>query len=688
MGNRIVYDNRVFTDADLKGGNCYIKNSLAGDELSIDTLTVTVKSEILPLVDKDTFLLMDSEGYLIYVRPPVDGIVKYAYGTPLYYYKDDTLIGKFFVYNVGRSGKLNYRIDAFSGVGLLENTKHYGGIYNGEKIGDIIADIIGGTVEYTIDPAYEDVSVHGWLPIGSRRSNLRQVLFQSGLSLKKDTAGVIQIVALNDANPKPINDNRLFTGGSIDFQTPTTAVSVSEHTYLALSSDSVTTLYSGAASAETVITPKGNTVQGILVEFDGPMHSLAVENGTILESGVNYAVLGQSSDVVLTGKAYTHIVREIVRGTPEEATKDNMVSVTDATLVSLLNSENVADRVFARYSSTQTVKSDIVVGVERPGDPVSLNDPFGNPMNAIIQSMDINISKILKASTEFVQGYVPTGIGNYYSHVDVIGAAQAYYAKRSGKIRIVLISGGQGGASGERGKDGERGSLNGNGESGEGGKAGVAGSGGRVFIATIEVTEGQGFYVRIGVGGTGGVYSESGSVAGSLGGDTYFGDYSTKDGKPSEAGVQDMINGTLYGISGIPGVDGVKGGPDTSLLYKGILYASGGTGSDMYRGGLTAYGAYGGGPAAGKRGSNGGNGNVTDQPFALGGVGGKGATPVTPLPQGRRGSGGHGGNGGGGGGGGGAVDGAANNSFGGAGGEGAEGSNGSDGASGIALVYW
>ena len=261
-----------------------------------------------------------------------------------------------------RVGLIHYKLSCISGVGLLDNTQHYGGMYTGQALSDVVADIISGTVEYSIDEAYQSIPVYNWLPIGTRRENLHQLLFVMGLALKKDANGMIRITALTDSDPAEIEESRLFSGGSIDYNTPSTAVSVAEHT-------------SGEAAAEDIITPNGAKVSGVLVPFDNPIHDLQIDNGEILESGVNYAVLAQSSDCLLTGQKYTHIVREILRG-EAGASKDNTATVTDATLVNLANSENVAERVLAYYSKARTVSNDLVVGTERPGDPISMDDPF------------------------------------------------------------------------------------------------------------------------------------------------------------------------------------------------------------------------------------------------------------------------------------------------------------------------
>ena len=75
-----------------------------------------------------------------------------------------------------RVGLIHYKLSCISGVGLLDNTQHYGGMYTGQALSDVVADIISGTVEYSIDEAYQSIPVYNWLPIGTRRENLQMCI--------------------------------------------------------------------------------------------------------------------------------------------------------------------------------------------------------------------------------------------------------------------------------------------------------------------------------------------------------------------------------------------------------------------------------------------------------------------------------------------------------------------------------
>lgn len=707
---KIIYRGHSFAGNDIKKGNCVLGVDLSGDELTIDTLSATVDNSVRQgtrFVPRGASGMLTASKEEFRVRPIirllVSDLTQFSYGEPVEYYHDDVLVGKFYMSSVKRAGKYTFAISCVSAVGLLDNTNHYGGVYNGTKLSALVADIIGPGITYSIDPALQNIPMYGWLPIATRRDNLHQALFAVGAALRKDAAGDMYITALSETGRKAIADSRLFTGGSIDQDSLATGAAITEHAYIALDSDETTTLYSGEAAAEMITTPMGKAVTGVLVQFSEPVHNLSIDNGSILESGVNYAVLGQSSDCLLTGQRYTHTTRIIPRGNTQSRAlaerKDNDVTVTNATLVSLANSENVADRMMAYYGRVRSITNDIVVGGERPGDPVSLNDPFDSRAEAFVQSMDITMSNLLRARAVFAQGYVPTGIGNYYTKVDTFTANGTYTATRDGKIRIVLVGGGTGGSSGAAGSSGEDGTSSGRGKGGAGGTGGTGGQGGKVFVMTLEVKAGQTYAIKIGAGGLGAAQSSGASNVGGVGGDTTFGSYTSANGRPADKGYSELFGGTLYATPGLPGIAGGAGSgndPGPNIVYNGVTHTPGADGADgKYEASswsAVGQGGGGGGAAAENNGGKGGDGSGSynnGQGFAQGGDGGKGASGTrgkTATVPGAGGAGGHGG-GGGGGSGYGHNSKTSSNVWPGTPGAGGIGGPGGAGAPGIALIY-
>lgn len=718
MRNEITVSGDSYIDRQIVSGNVFMVQSLDGNELQYDKLDATLDLQaVVPtlFVPQGAAGMLTSEDELFGVRPRISILVadpsSYKAGAVVLYKHNGSLVGKYYMVDIKRVGKTQYSIDCVSPVGMLAKSKHYGGIYNGILFPTLIAEIIGGVVPFTISDDLADQVVYGWLPVASRRDNLHQALFAMGAAAQKDENGDLYIGPLYDDTYTELPGSRIYTGGSISYPNVASKVSVIEHSYTAFSSDETMTLFEGIVAAETVTTPGGTVTEGTIVLFDNPMHDLAIENGTILESGVNYAVLGPAGNCKLTGQQYTHTSRETIRPeTTSEGDSENVISVTDATLVSVINSENVVNRLYAYYSSAKTVSLPIVVDAERAGSTVQFEDPFGDLTKGIITSMDINMSNTLKAETEIVADYSPGSAGNFYTNLAVISENGSWTVPDGiTKIRVVLIGGGDGGEAGQAGEAGESGPTyysiyaaasskvyQGNpGNGGEGGKGGIPG---KVYMATLTVNPGDTLAAVIGQGGAGAVF---GSAPGT-GTATTFGGLTSDNGSSAGAGYAALMGGGIYALPGSdgkaggrgqePGTAVTAGGDRPTVTYDGntwqagdigtySLNSSGTTGSET----TMASGGTGGGAAVGSNGSNGEDG-LAGTTSALGGDGGKGATPIAAASGTVRGSGGSGGHGGGGGGGGGCA--IATTPYSSKGGAGGNGGSGGNGAPGVVLIYY
>lgn len=701
MSNELSYKGKTYGYNDdgeradkLISASAYIGDSLPAVTLSVDTLNAVVtdhdaEPRVLTL---DGVPLVDASGTLM-VAPRTGVTLDKAakYGDEVVYDHNGKQVGKFRLESIKRIGRETFQLSCVSDIGLLLTEDHYGGLYAGETVAAVVKDVIGGIVPYTIDAAFGSVPVYGLLRKRSRRDNLRDILFAYGGQIRKDAAGQIVIGPMPEAAPYEITADEFYMGGSVTGGNPATGIDLTEHSFLALPNDPVVTLYDGAAYAAGLVTPKGKSVTGVLVDFKEPMYDLSIENAEILESGVNYAVITGSPAAVLTGRQYTHTERVISRrfgtgGTP------NVIPSRACELVNLLNSELVADRLQAYYGSGKTVEAEFVVDGQKPGDAVTFTDPFGDATEGYIADMELTMSAIVKAKATLVSGFFPVGSGNYYSNVMTVTESQTVTipAEAKSKALLVLISGGDGGMMGS---DGEAGGWDATSSSygtpGAGGLPGAPGAGGRIAVFTIPVKAGQTFTAKIGAGGKG----QTSDAAAGKGGATTFGPYSSDVGFSSPDGYVDPITKEAYGL---PGEEGLAGGSgagkgNTSggeVTYKGVTYKAGAAGvtDDTARGGA------GGGPAAGAHGGAGKDGDmyrVSSGTYqAQGGSGGEGATPVKADSGAIPGQGGQGGHGGGGGGGGGPASGGDKSPDPGIGGSGGSGGEGGDGAPGIAILFY
>jgi hypothetical protein len=546
MGNnKIRYLDHVFGEEDdIKKGNCYLVGTLLGDSLSINTLEFDVESD-------------DST------------LTQFKRNDPVIYEHNGKQIGIFYVQNIERIGATTYSFSAVSALGILAEGKHYGGIYTGQTVAEILPDICG-TVPYEIKTNLTEIKLYGWLPIASPRDNLAQVLFAIGAVIKTDLGGVLRIESLWDGISGELTQNQMYEGPSIKYDSAVTQVVVTEHQYVEGGEE--TKLFEGTAQ------------QGDIITFNSPMYELVADGFSILESGANYAKVSGGSGT-LKGRAYIHNTREVVRDV-SEAAEPNIKTVKDATLVSLVNSTAVAERLANYFQWTETIQAPIVYQGEVPGNRVATWHPYDKTgVTACLESADINLSNTLKADETLLVGFVPPKfeqVVTYDEHEVLTGSGTWTVPEGVTQVVVVLIGGGGAGGNGNDGtgdfyggfgtdkydtqtisiytSDSAGQTKTGNAsitatgsttEAGTGGTGGSAGSPGKVYQKTIEVSAGETISYICGSGG---------QSNGASGEDTVFGEESSASGSAESAGYTDIVTGITYAKSGLPGSDGADGG--------------------------------------------------------------------------------------------------------------------------------
>lgn len=679
----------TFENPTIKSCACVLSSALVGDELAIDQFMPVVyhagyiRKKLVPAGSSG---LVTSDGKQLMVYPGTGFLDKIPYGTPIWYQSDGNLVGKFYTKRILRTGKAYFDILAVSAIGVMDGQQHNGGLYTGQTFATVSADILGSGYAFSCTDEVAAIQIYGWIPIASRRENLHQLLFACGVMLDKDSNGDLYFRFPDSETYKSIPDNRIFLGGSVDYMTPATAAEVTEHAWIKLTTDETVTLFDNTDGS-------GAAASTFVAFQQAPVHDLQVSGNLAVESsGVNYAVV--SGTGTLTGKKYTHVTK-VLRKTVEDPGTEKTVSVTEATLVNIANSENVCQRVLSYYSSARTIQADIVLDRERPGDQISFNNPYNEPEMAFLSSMDVNASSFMRAACELVTGYVPSGGGNNYTKVIVLtGTGNYQFPTGTKKAVAVLISAGNGGWSGGKGKN-ATGSVHFDTDrkAGEGGIPGIAGSGGKILSVKLENPTGI-FSYSCGKKGIGGAQDGTeNSVAGTQGTATTFGPYSSENGQASATGYVNLFTGEIYALLGRDGIAGGKGNDESGdgpnvVDHSGNVWTPGKNGASYKGEDGTGDGGYGGGAAVGANGENGKDGRVNNN-GGFGGAGGDGAVPLPGSPASSYGSGGDGGHGGGGGGAGGYGSGNkdASGLSNGSPGEGALGSDGGNGADGVIVIY-
>lgn len=377
-------------DGVLLEGSFYNETSLLEDELSIDTMKIRVRS--------------------INTSYPLHNFI---YGSQVTFYKDDVLYGKYYLVSVERQTKNEYILNVQSSIGLLDDTMHYGGIYSGEYASAIIKDIIGEKISYTEHNIFSKIKVYGWLPVATRRENLKQLLFAVGGCVKKK-GGDVYFTTLTVDAPKAIPENKVFDTGKITYDSPASRIEVVEHQFSKVDSVSSEEVYSGEIVGSSFVTPKGYSVSdAALVTWDKPYHSLTFSNCTLLndEMGVNYAVVSSSGSATISGKPYIHSKMIVSRDKENYNGKEKVAKVENATLVTLANSNSVAEKVMAYYDSPCTLSGAIVMDGEKPLDNITMPNQFEEENTGMIKSIEGTLGKqITKGELELRIGYNPPPI--------------------------------------------------------------------------------------------------------------------------------------------------------------------------------------------------------------------------------------------------------------------------------------
>ena len=533
--NQIIYSKWVFEDDDIRSAQIYRATSLIADSLEPNTLNATVRCS-------------DSS------------ILEFEQDTRLTYVHSTDLPAYFYIQDITRTGPDEYAISAMSAIGrLIHGEQHYGGIYTGQTVGQVIPEICG-PVPCVIKTNLQDVQIYGWLPIASRRDNLAQILFAVGAWIRDDLDGVLHIERLWDGYTANITQAQIYQGPSMSYGAKVTQVVVTEHQYV--------------QGGEEVTLFEGQSQQGDIITFSEPAYNLRASGFSILESNANYAKI-TAGNGTLIGSAYIHNTRQ-VSADVSQAAEPNVVTVSDATLVSLVNSSDVAQRLAQYYACLATFDGDILPGQQLDGNVVGIYDPFDRQMvQACLKSLDIKISGTLKATVSALVGFKPPQVDDSQTldeRIVLTGSGTYQIPAGTTLIRYVLISGAQGGHCGQKGGDvgtspsvswsdptwGDQYRGCGLADGGVGGEGGAPGAGARILEGTLDISDITSIPYSCGLGGLGAAYDPD-DPDGSAGSDTELGAATTAGAQAPEDGYTDPITGEKYGGIGDQGIPGGKG---------------------------------------------------------------------------------------------------------------------------------
>lgn len=534
----------MFKGDSIFSANVEQKVSLVGQNLSYDTLTINVADDYANVVDVTRFLSSDGqeivtgagEVYCVDVGGfKESGLLDLPDQTPVWYYNGNDLIGKFYLDDVTREAKNQYRLECVSAIGVLDKMQHGGGLFLQSTFGEVLRHILAAdlhgdgdpVIPYEIDDDVAALRVSGWLPKDTKRNNLYQLVFAYGVNIIKNPDGNprFTFVYSGAQTPTQITSEVIYDEGAVTYTKPYSRISVTEHTYTAVRTVEAVVLHDNTAdealnNAEIWFTQAPVIVDTLSTEGDLTIVS-ATENSVVL-----------TGTGKLTGIPYTHTERVVNRDNTS-ATEEKVISISKCTMANAVNSDNLLNRLYAFYcpaGKIKEIKGSFVQNSERCGKAYTIKNRFGEDENVFLSQMDLTTSAITKANATFFADYVPMGQAGLYSHVDIlvptwdetyqkwVYAGTWQVPEGVTEFKVVMIGGGTGGESGYAGDNGgdayahtyvesnaDISAIWFGAEGGDGGNGGNGGNAGRVKAFTIQnATAGDTYNYTLGQGGEGG----------------------------------------------------------------------------------------------------------------------------------------------------------------------------------------
>ena len=346
---------RIFKDDEIESIDCLVEIDGTSKEISVNTMEYSVR---------------DKMGY--------DFEFQKKQKQTLYF--DEAILGIFYLKDGKQLSNAVCSMETHDAIGILDGTKFMGGVYDQVKAKQILESIMQDEgIPHFIDTALENKLVSGYLPICSKRAALQQLAFAIGAVVDTSYDRNLYLYPVRTDDITQIKQEELFTKLSFSHSDVITGVKLTVHEYL--------------KGDETMELYKGYLVGSTKIEFSEPMHSLAIQGGSITEQGDNYVrISGTGVQVVLSGKKYIHNTFNINKDNDRVTHNRNIAEIKKATLVTKENMQEVLERIYSDCIKNESISCRLVVDNHELGDLVEL-DTFKGKRQGIITKLDFKFSR-------------------------------------------------------------------------------------------------------------------------------------------------------------------------------------------------------------------------------------------------------------------------------------------------------
>lgn len=357
----IIYGvTRTYKQDEIMRINLLSEISQIGEELTINTFGFTLVSN-----DSTSYLFQKQQKLLLY--------------------NGEKLLGSYFIDTATRKSQKSYDIKCYDLIGILEQTRFYGGIYNGVTAGSLLQKIFGEVnIEYTVDEVTASKLIYGYMPILTRREAVCWICMATGSVCDTTHSETVDIYRIDETVKRVIGLDSQYSGVSVENTPIVTGLKLTSYSY---------------TSSTEIVQIFNETLDGsALVEFLEPMHDLTISGGTITESGTNYArINGTGGNVILTGQVYNVSTKIIEKANPLIGALDiqNIIEISDCTIISNNNAEEVAEKVLEYYLKSKKVSAKIILGDNDLGETVTIDADFEGEITGVIEKIEISANNKL-----------------------------------------------------------------------------------------------------------------------------------------------------------------------------------------------------------------------------------------------------------------------------------------------------
>lgn len=270
----------------------------------------------------------------------------FQFKQPVEAYDNDKLLGAFYIKSSDRKGARLYAIKCTDAIGVLDEEAFPDAYHEGKNALELAEEICTG-FPVIMGEQLKNKTVSGVIRGCTRRQALQQLCFAIGAVA--DTSGVqgIKIFTPPSANPREISKNRVRVGGAVKKSDLVTEVQLAAH---------------------------------------------------------SFTTTGEGESYEINGVTYydTPVIHSKINPNASEADKKNVISITDATLISADNVSEILDRVYNYHMMRNVHKVSFRLENEQVGDYVSTPTNWGEWVTGHYTRATVTLSGIAVAAAEVI----------------------------------------------------------------------------------------------------------------------------------------------------------------------------------------------------------------------------------------------------------------------------------------------